>query len=414
MSFVSNLTNFVTGGANTNAASDLERAYNQIAGIDLPTAEQLKLGPLAEYVNAGQLDPALIAAALSSPSAYNNENISPASMGAMSDVLAQEGNIADAQGMTPQEKASIAQAEDAMSRNIAGQRGAIAQDFAGRGVPQSLIAAALENGTVGQNAQSGYLNALQAEGAASDRGLSALQNKGALASTMYGQESGQANAVAAAQDALNKFNATNSQQANIANQANRQSSNVYNTQNAQNVSNQNVAGKQQVQIQNQVNAPQQAAQLALERGQELLGIGKAQSDQQTAVGKQNAGVFSGALGGANSMLNSMMPAIPAAGGAPIPVAEGGEIPRDRIPATAFLRGGPVPGQAPVPGNSPRNDIVDAKLSPGEFVVPRDAMARPEIRSFLARNVPTPRPPSAHPSDVSSVLRALSMLREGNA
>lgn len=410
MSFVSNLTNFVTGGANTNAASDLERAYNQIAGIDLPTAQQLQLGPLAEYANAGQLDPALIAAALSSPSAFNNENINPASMGAMSDVLAQEGNIANAQGMTPQEKASIAEAEDAMSRNIAGQRGAIAQDFAGRGVPQSLIAAALENGTVGQNAQQGYLNALQAQGQAANQGITALQNKGALAGQMYGQESGQANAVAAAQDALNKFNATNSQQANMANQANRQSSNVYNTENAQNVANQNVQGKQQVQIQNQVNAPQQAAQLALQRGQELLGIGKAQSDQQTAVGKQNAAVFSGAAGGANSMLNSMMPAMGA-----IPAAEGGEIPpQPKLPATAFLRGGPVPGQAPVPGNNPRNDVVDAKLSPGEFVVPRDQMARPEIRDFLARNVPTPRPPSAHPSDVASVMKALSMLRLGAA
>lgn len=39
----------------------------------------------------------------------------------------------------------------------------------------------------------------------------------------------------------------------------------------------------------------------------------------------------------------------------------------------YRGGGPVPGKAPVPGDSPKNDIVDAKLSPGEGVVPRSAM-----------------------------------------
>jgi len=40
------------------------------------------------------------------------------------------------------------------------------------------------------------------------------------------------------------------------------------------------------------------------------------------------------------------------------------------------RGGKVPGQAKVKGNSPKNDTVDAKLSPGEIVVPRTAADDP--------------------------------------
>ena len=36
----------------------------------------------------------------------------------------------------------------------------------------------------------------------------------------------------------------------------------------------------------------------------------------------------------------------------------------------FRSGGPVPGKAPVKGDSPANDIVKAKLSPGEIVIPR--------------------------------------------
>lgn len=39
-------------------------------------------------------------------------------------------------------------------------------------------------------------------------------------------------------------------------------------------------------------------------------------------------------------------------------------------AALLAHGGPVPGQAKVPGNSPRNDIVPAQLSPGEIVLPR--------------------------------------------
>lgn len=42
----------------------------------------------------------------------------------------------------------------------------------------------------------------------------------------------------------------------------------------------------------------------------------------------------------------------------------------RMPVTDFRSGGHVPGQAPVTGDSPKNDIIDAKLSPGEYVIKR--------------------------------------------
>jgi hypothetical protein len=49
------------------------------------------------------------------------------------------------------------------------------------------------------------------------------------------------------------------------------------------------------------------------------------------------------------------------------MAEGGPVPM------SFVGGGPVPGQAQVQGDSQRNDIVPAYLSPGEAVVPRTVM-----------------------------------------
>lgn len=39
----------------------------------------------------------------------------------------------------------------------------------------------------------------------------------------------------------------------------------------------------------------------------------------------------------------------------------------------YSNGGPIDGKAPVPGDSPKNDIVPAMLSPGELVIPRSVL-----------------------------------------
>jgi len=391
------LLDILTGGNNELAQDVLKQGMADVNAVQVPTSTDLQEGPLSQYYQTGALTPAMMQAAQAGPSAFDSENISGVPMSVMQQALAQESQIAAANGMTPQEQAQIAEAEQAVNANTAGQRGAIAQQFAGMGVPQSLISAALQNQTAGQTAQQGYMNALQAQGQAANQGLTALQNEGNLAGNMYGLQAGQQNTVAAAQNALNQFNAANSQQAGLANQANQQASNLYNTKTGQDIANQNIYGSNQRQYQNQVMAPQQAAQLALEKSGQQVGVTEAQAGQATAAGQQNAGLIGGAIGTIGNV---------------IAAAKGGEIPDTIIPPTAFLRGGQVPGQPQVAGDSPANDTVPARLSPGEFVVPKTAMQRPEIRDFLAKNVPTPRPPSAHPSDVASLLKALSMLRAG--
>lgn len=52
-------------------------------------------------------------------------------------------------------------------------------------------------------------------------------------------------------------------------------------------------------------------------------------------------------------------------------------------------GGKVPGKAPVKGDSPKNDIVDAKLSPGEVIVPRSALSDDEeFNHFMEKFKPS--------------------------
>jgi len=58
---------------------------------------------------------------------------------------------------------------------------------------------------------------------------------------------------------------------------------------------------------------------------------------------------------------------------------------------SMKRGGSVPGQAKVPGDSEVNDTVHAKLSPGEFVVPRSIV-------------------QSHPEDIATLLQAMQHLR----
>lgn len=62
--------------------------------------------------------------------------------------------------------------------------------------------------------------------------------------------------------------------------------------------------------------------------------------------------------------------------------------KDKQPNTQDYRsGGQVPGMAPVPGDSPKNDIVPAKLSPGEVVLPRSVVGHPEnIPNFVNKAV----------------------------
>lgn len=54
--------------------------------------------------------------------------------------------------------------------------------------------------------------------------------------------------------------------------------------------------------------------------------------------------------------------------------------------SALKSGGKVPGKADVKGDSPKNDIVDAKLSPGEVVLPRSVMQAKDPASAAAEFV----------------------------
>ena len=62
-------------------------------------------------------------------------------------------------------------------------------------------------------------------------------------------------------------------------------------------------------------------------------------------------------------------------------------PINKIPGTPFSEGGRVPGKAPVPGDHEANDVVSAKLSPGEIVIPRTMAGDKESAKQFIDNMP---------------------------
>lgn len=144
----------------------------------------------------------------------------------------------------------------------------------------------------------------------------------------------------------------------------------------------NMLGQQQ----NAMNSYQQGA---LGQQANVLGL---QGNANTA----NAGVSQQVAGQQGGLFKS-------AGTALLGFSGGGQVPENGGPASEFgrlcmSRGGvvsgeelsaemmPVPGKASVAGDSPKNDTVPARLSPGEIVIPRSIAQHPNAPDMAAKFV----------------------------
>jgi hypothetical protein len=106
-------------------------------------------------------------------------------------------------------------------------------------------------------------------------------------------------------------------------------------------------------------------------GQYLSPQNNTASNPAPISGGQNSGAqalaagMSGIIGSGSKSVGNLIHDLPAAAAA---FSRGGNV------GPALKAGGKVPGKAPVAGNSYKNDIVRADLSPGELVVDRETMA----------------------------------------
>ncbi len=430
-----NLLSSFTGGNSTRANSALKEAQAYLSGVQTPTAQQLTLPQLQQYVEAGIMTPEQAQSYLQQNNALANENVDQTGTAAQIAALNQLSGVANAGAEgTPMEQAQMEQALQQMRTADQGSIGAIEQGMAARGTPQALIQAALASQVQGQNAQQAHADAVNAQGAMYQNALNALSQQGNLGGALQGQQNTQANTVANAANAMQQFNAQNQQQNAQFNANNRQEANTMNAANRQQIANNNT-GLVNARTQYNANVPQQVFNNQLSKAQAQAGVSGNQSNLYQNQGQQNAGIISGLINTATSFIPKP-PGASSMGGMPTftpsnpteagfnaqyktgGMAHGGYVDHDHSVCMAhggycMAEGGTVPGQAPFSGDTEMNDMVPITASSGEAVIPRSSVAQhPDMVASLLGDQNNSM--ATDVQDVATLLKAMRAIRTGAA
>jgi hypothetical protein len=258
------------------------RAAGRFTSLELPTLGELDLKQI------GQLTPEQMQAYLSEGSALQNIYVDPRLKEAQQKALDQLQEIADAGGLTAQDKALLSQIAREERTQERGQREAIIQSAKERGISGS----GLELGSqmiAQQNAATRQsIRDQEAAAMAEGRKMEALLQSGQLGGQMRSQEFGEQAKIAEAQDAMERFNLANKQNVEASNVGARNQAQQYNLSSAQDLANQRAmyrANIPQMQFQNQ---------LGLAQGQSQADLGMAQMYGQQSQSNMQA-LGSGAL-----------------------------------------------------------------------------------------------------------------------
>lgn len=196
---------------------------------------------IQQLVDQGVITPEDAQAALAGPSAMNNVTTDPKLAAAQKAALSSLQEISDNGGMTTADKSNLNQIAVDEATKDKGQRDAIIQGAASRGVGGSGLdlAAQLQNEQATASDKSN--RDLAVAGTAQQRALDALMNEGNLASTVQSNEFNQGAQKASANDAISKFNAQNLNQMTLANKQATDNAASLNLQNKQNIANTNAS-----------------------------------------------------------------------------------------------------------------------------------------------------------------------------
>lgn len=374
------------GGGNDGSgqARDSANIANQIIQEISQAPDISKPLLLEKYKQAGVLTPEMeqyiTAAQPKAASVSTDPRFKDAQMQALQQIQQRATS-----GLTAGDRAALNQARlqsqgDTQSKIAQIQQQAAQRGQAGMG---SDLAAQLSAAQGGANIESANADrlAMQSQNAAEQ----AAAQLGQMGSQMQQQQFGQEYQKASAADEMNRFNVQNQlaqQQRNVgaANQAQ-----AGNLANLQSINNANVSG------QNQENAAQ--LQRQMQQWNANTGLAAMKSGAQFNAGNYNYGLDKGdaqskqnLIGGIGGMAGNLIGAF-SSGGSGGSSASGDGSDASLSPSELASRqsergfsqggqvhnyknGGHVPGQANVPGDSPKNDTVKAMLSPGELVIPR--------------------------------------------
>ena len=243
------------------ARADMQRAQDIINSVPLPI---LKEYYPELYQKVSEIAPEAVQAIELGPTAMESVAVDPALRKAQMNALAKLQEVGAEGGMTATDRARLAQIQQESESALKGQQGAIMQNLAARGMGggmSEMVARQLSaQEAANRQAQSGLTVKAQAE----QRALDALMQSGQLGGQIGQQDFSQQAQIAAAKDAIARFNAANLQNVSMTNVQARNAAQQANAQAAQNLANQNIALKNQAQQYN-LQVPQQQYQNQLAR-----------------------------------------------------------------------------------------------------------------------------------------------------
>lgn len=440
------------GSSGSDKADRLrQQAIDAFTAIQTPELKDLQV-QLDKYVQAGKLTPEQAETQLLSSNAFNAIATDPSYVGAQKQALQQMQQIATQGGLTAIDKSQLNDITNQQNQQNKSQNEATMQQARQRGVGGSDLNEVNqlinEQSSADRAANSGLGVAAQAQA----RALQAMQAAGTQGANLESQAYGEQANKAQAQNAIDLFNKQALNQTNLYNTQTSNAAQGANLADAQAVSNANTATGNENKTYNAQQVQQQYND-AMQKAQGIAGVDNSWANdatKQAATEKGadmgiTAGLLQGgatAIGGAMSgpagamAANSLTDSANTQGGSTNSAykrnadgsynfAEGGEVHDADCTYSdggmCMKHGGKVPGIAKVPGNSPLNDTVKARLSPGEAVIPRSAMSdEKEFDAFMAKFRPAPKAKPAEssvrvPPEVSALAnlhKRLSKL-EGN-
>lgn len=396
-----------------------QAAISAVQGVKTPESDQMMV-TLQNLVQQGIITPQQLQVALQDRNAFDNITSSPEFAAAQQSALTQLQQIGSEGGMTPIDRAKLQDITDEQNTTARGRTEAVMQNARERGIGGSGLEMASRLQGEQSAADRASRQGTDVAAMAQQRALDAIQGAGEMGGRMqeaeFNREATKAqsqNAIDAANTAMmNQGRMYNTSAANTAQAANlgekqRVADTNVNTANIQETTNralpqqvfEDELGKQSA-IANAYNQWGQAA--AAKKGQkqafqnQLIAGGLQAAG--TAAGTMVGGPIGGAAGGqaASAFAPKHEYQLPGGGG----YACGGMVKED------YTDGGVVDGTAQVPGDSPMNDTVDARLSPGELVIPRSLVS--EFTKHSTK--PKKKGNKVDHEDVAMIFKALASLK----
>lgn len=228
------------GAANkaANTARRGQAAFDELKQY-LPAIEAGELS-FEELVSAGVLSPEAEEIALQQDSEMKGISLDPELRKAQLAALRDMQGIADAGGMDLRSKASLAEVEALTGQRERGAREAIMSNANQRGISGSGLELAATLQSQQSAADRMALEGTKAAADASQRRMEAIAQAAGMGGQIRGQDFDEQSKIATAQDAINRFNAANTQEVQARNVANRNNAAATNLTEKQRIADQNV------------------------------------------------------------------------------------------------------------------------------------------------------------------------------